>query len=133
MDINNILVVDDSKAMRSMVAKCARLCYRHAEVFEAGDGIEALEIYQDNHIDLLLCDVNMPNMDGVEVVQSIRDDEKNEHVYIIMVTTEVSGDSIKKCVLAGADDYLTKPFTEDQLRAKIERIQSSTNRHSRLR
>lgn len=132
MSIEKILVVDDSQSMRSMVSKCARLCCQSAELLEAANGTEALEIYQQQRIDLLLSDVNMPEMNGIELVEKIRAGNNSTHTYIIMITTEVSGEAIKKCVLAGADDYLTKPFTEDQLRAKIERIQSASSRHSRM-
>ena len=114
-----ILIVDDSSVMRKVIKAAADVLDLDTE--EAQDGVEALEILAKNHneIDLVLLDWNMPNKTGFDVLQEIKNDEKTQKIPVMMVTTEGHKSSIVAAVRAGADNYLVKPFTVDELESKI--------------
>ena len=114
-----LLIVDDSSAIRKIIKATADVLNMDTE--EAQDGIEALEklsgCYKD--IDLVLLDWNMPEMSGYEVLVEIKNSDKYMSIPVMMVTTESQKSSIVAAVRAGADNYLTKPFTVDELQTKI--------------
>ena len=114
-----LLVVDDSSVMRKVIKAAADVL--QMETIEAQDGIEALEmlsaIYKE--INLILLDWNMPEMNGYDVLVSIRSDDKYKHIPVMMVTTEGQKSNIIAAIRAGADNYLVKPFTIDELEFKI--------------
>jgi two-component system chemotaxis response regulator CheY len=86
---------------------------------EAADGVEAVARFQDQPVDLVLTDWNMPNKSGLEVTREIR--ALNAAVPIIMVTTEAEKTRVLEAIQAGVSDYLVKPFTADTLREKLEK------------
>ena len=103
------LTVDDSKTMRNIIKKTLGL-FDGAEIFEAADGAEGLVAFQQNDpIDLVLLDWNMPNMDGLTMLTKLR--ETNKTVPVIMVTTEAEKPRIVAAIKAGANNYVIKPFT----------------------
>jgi len=114
-----ILIVDDSSVMRRVIKAAADVLDLEAE--EAQDGVEALNILAENfsEIDLVLLDWNMPGKTGFEVLQEIKANEDFKNIPVMMVTTEGHKASIVAAVRAGADNYLAKPFTIDELEAKI--------------
>jgi len=112
-----VLVVDDSAMMRKIVIKNIRECGFDVTVVEASDGEEGLAKFQAGGINCVLSDWNMPNMDGLSMVKAIRAIDKT--VPIIMVTTEGSADKVKDAVLAGANNYLAKPFTPERFKEKL--------------
>lgn len=112
-----ILVVDDSAMMRKIVIKNLRECGFETNVIEASDGSEGLEKFQAGGIDCILSDWNMPNMSGLEMIKAIR--ATNKTVPIVMITTEGSADKVKDAVMAGANNYLAKPFTADKFKEKL--------------
>jgi len=114
-----ILIVDDSSVMRKVIRAAADVLDLESE--EAQDGIEAIKILAEKHkiIDLVLLDWNMPNKTGFEVLQEIKSTENFKHIPVMMVTTEGHKASIVAAVRAGADNYLVKPFTVDELESKI--------------
>jgi two-component system chemotaxis response regulator CheY len=114
-----VLVVDDSAMMRKIVIKNLKDCGYEVAVVEASDGKEGLEKFQAGGVDLILTDWNMPNMDGLGMVREIRKLDPEKKVPIIMVTTEGSADKVKEAVLAGANNYLAKPFTPDRFKEKL--------------
>ena len=89
---------------------------------EAGDGKEGLDKFAAGGVDLVLSDWNMPNMDGLTMVREIRKLDPEKKVPIIMVTTEGSADKVKDAVLAGANNYLAKPFTPERFKEKLSKI-----------
>ena len=117
-----VLVVDDSALMRKIVMKNVREAGFEVEFVEASDGKEGLEKFQGGGIDVVLSDWNMPNLDGLTMVKEIRKLDPDKKVPIIMITTEGSADKVKEAVLAGANNYLAKPFTPDRLREKLGKI-----------
>ena len=118
----NVLVVDDSAMMRKIVIKNLKDCGFDVSVVEAGDGLEGLEKFKAGGIACVLSDWNMPNMDGLTMVREIRKLDPQKTVPIIMITTEGSADKVKDAVLAGANNYLAKPFTPDRFKEKLIKI-----------
>jgi len=114
-----LLVVDDSSVMRKIIKAAADML--QMEVEEAQDGAEALEKLSRlcTEIDLVLLDWNMPEMSGYDVLVEIRSQEKYKGIPIMMVTTEGQQSNIIAAVRAGADNYLVKPFTVEELESKI--------------
>ena len=114
-----ILIVDDSSVMRKVIKAAADVLDLETE--EAQDGIEALNILEENYsdIDLVLLDWNMPGKTGFEVLQEIKENDDLRSIPVMMVTTEGHKTSIVAAVRAGADNYLVKPFTVDELESKI--------------
>ena len=114
-----ILIVDDSSVMRKVIKAAADVLDLETE--EAQDGVEAMCILSANYqdIDLVLLDWNMPGKTGFEVLQEIKSNELFNGIPVMMVTTEGHKTSIVAAVRAGADNYLVKPFTVDELESKI--------------
>ncbi|HET6419095.1 MAG TPA: response regulator [Geobacteraceae bacterium] len=114
----NILIVDDSSTMRKIISRSLRQAGLAVdEIFEAGDGIEGLNVLGGNSVDLILSDINMPNMDGLEFIKQVRANGKT--VPIVMITTEGGEDILKEAIASGASDSIKKPFTPDQLGQKL--------------
>ncbi|MCL2805809.1 MAG: response regulator [Treponema sp.] len=114
-----LLVVDDSSVMRKIIK--ATVDVLQMETVEAQDGIEALEMLSKMYeeIDLVLLDWNMPEKSGYDVLVEIKNNEQFKDIPVMMVTTEGQKSSIVAAVRAGAANYLTKPFTGQELETKI--------------
>jgi two-component system, chemotaxis family, chemotaxis protein CheY len=114
------LIVDDSSVMRKIVERSLRQAgLSIAQVFEAGNGAEALSTVQNNKVDLILCDINMPVMDGLEFVKQLAGVENAKGVPVVMITTEGSEGHVVQALSAGARGYLRKPFTADQVKEHV--------------
>ena len=116
----SVLVVDDSDMMRRLIIKSLRACKADIQVHEAKDGLDAMDKFSNATIDLVVTDWNMPNMNGLELVVEIR--KTNKEVPIVMVTTEGSVEKVKQAILAGANNYIAKPFPDESFKAKFSRI-----------
>ena len=90
-----------------------------AQVFEAGNGAEALGVLQQNKVDLILCDINMPVMDGLEFVKQLPGVENAKGVPVVMITTEGSEGHVVQALSAGARGYIRKPFTPEQVKEHV--------------
>jgi len=118
-----ILIVDDSPVMRSFIRKVVGLTGLDiGEIFEAGNGLEALELLGQSWVDLVLTDINMPDMNGEELVQRMEQDELLRSVPVIVVSTDASTNRVKKMMTLGARGYVTKPFPPDVLAMEMERV-----------
>jgi two-component system, chemotaxis family, chemotaxis protein CheY len=117
-----VLVVDDSAMMRKIVIKNLKETGFDVQVVEAADGKEGLTRFLAGGIDLILSDWNMPNMDGLTLVKEVRKHDPERKVPIIMVTTEGSADRVKDAVMAGANNYLAKPFTPERFKEKLSKF-----------
>lgn len=114
-----VLIIDDSRATRSFIKRM--LTNVGFETFEADNGQTALMVLSENRdIDLALVDWNMPVMNGLEFVKTVRQEPECEELLIMMVTTETEMDRVMQAVEAGANEYLMKPFTEDLLKEKLD-------------
>jgi len=120
MDNIRVLIVDDSSVMRKIVERSLRQAgINIAQIFEAGNGAEALGVVNSQHVDLILCDINMPVMDGLEFVQQLSGVENAKGVPVVMITTEGSEGHVVQALSAGARGYIRKPFTPEQVRDHI--------------
>lgn len=112
------LVVDDSRAMRLLIGRILREA--GFEVAEAGHGREAIDrLTSSSDTDLVLVDWNMPEMDGIEFVRTVRANRAFDGLRVMMVTTECDMEKVIDALHAGADDYVMKPFTRDVLMEKL--------------
>lgn len=120
MDKVQVLIVDDSSVMRKIVERSLRQAgIEISRVFEAGNGAEALAALRDAKVDIILCDINMPVMDGLEFVKQLAGVENAKGVPVVMITTEGSEGHVVQALSAGARGYLRKPFTADQVKEHI--------------
>ncbi len=117
-----ILVVDDSSTMRRIIKNTlGRL--GHKDVLEAEDGAVGWKVMTENDdIDILITDWNMPEMNGLELVQKVREQDKYEDLPIIMVTTEGGKTEVITALKAGVNNYIVKPFTPQVLQEKLEAV-----------
>jgi two-component system chemotaxis response regulator CheY len=114
----NVLIVDDSSTMRKIISRSLRQAGLPVDdIYEAGDGIEGLSVLQGKTVGLILSDINMPNMDGLEFIKQVR--ANGNKVPVVMITTEGGEDILKEAMASGASDSIKKPFTPDQLNEKL--------------
>jgi len=114
------LIVDDSSVMRKIVDRSLRQAgIEMSQVFEAGNGVEALGVLQANRVDLILCDINMPVMDGLEFIKQLATVENATGTPIVMITTEGSEAHVVQALACGARGYIRKPFTADQVKEHV--------------
>ena len=116
-----ILVVDDSKVMREMVIACLR-GQDDFKFTQAANGLEAIEQLSLKQFDLLLLDLNMPDIGGVEVVQFVRAQDKLRDFPVIIITTRGDEVSRENALNAGATKYLTKPFAPETIQAEVAEV-----------
>ena len=118
----NVLIVDDSKVMRAMIRRTLSLCgLALGEIYEAANGIEALAQLGDHWVDLALLDVNMPVMDGEELLTRIRASDEWRALAVIIVSTESSETRLTR-LQAHSVQIVHKPFTPEQLRNTILKV-----------
>jgi two-component system chemotaxis response regulator CheY len=115
----NVLVVDDSTVMRAMIIRTLKMSgVPLGEIHQASHGAEALEVLRDNWVDLALVDINMPVMNGEELIDRVRDNPELRDLAIIVVSTESSETRIEKVQRQGAR-FVHKPFTPEELRETV--------------
>ena len=113
------LIIDDSKAMRCLLGRMLR--GRGFEVLEAGNGREGLQrLKESGKIDLALVDWNMPEMNGLDFVRTVRAEQTYDGVLLMMVTTETEMKNVVKALAAGANEYVMKPFTQEVILEKLQ-------------
>jgi two-component system chemotaxis response regulator CheY len=114
------LIVDDSSVMRKIVERSLRQAgLETVVVYEAGSGTEGLDLLRAKKVDLILSDINMPSMDGLEFLRQLRAQNLAPGVPVVMITTESSEEHVKQAILAGAQGYIRKPFTADQVKERV--------------
>jgi len=111
-----IMLVDDSRTIRNIQKKIL-IEIGYTDIQEAGDGVEALNLYKESKPDLMLVDWNMPNMNGLTLIQTIR--QMDKAIPLIMCTTEAEKSRVLEAVKAGVNNYVVKPFTAETLSEKI--------------
>jgi two-component system chemotaxis response regulator CheY len=115
------LVVDDFSTMRRIVGGLLRQCGA-TKVLEAEDGAQALRLIENNAIDFVVSDWNMPNMTGLELLKALRAHPRFSRMPVLLITAEGRKENIVEAAKAGADGYIVKPFTQDTLQEKLTRI-----------
>lgn len=112
----NILIVDDSRTIRAVLRKTLTLSQLDlGEIFEAGNGQEALDCLKDNWVDLVLSDLNMPVMSGMELVKKMSEDGLLHEIPVIVISTEGSATRIEELKQRGIREYIRKPFTPEAI------------------
>ena len=115
-----ILIVDDSSVMRKIVERSLRQAgLEIGDVVEAGNGVEALAAVREAPFDLILSDINMPAMDGIEFLRQLQTVETSKGTPVVMVTTEGSESRVVEAISIGAKGYIRKPFTPDQIKERV--------------
>jgi two-component system chemotaxis response regulator CheY len=119
----DVLIVDDSAAIRKILHRVlVQAEIPLGKVHEASDGLEALEKLKIEKVGLILSDINMPNMDGIELLERLKADDVFKTVPIVMVTTEGSQAKVMQALQLGAAGYVRKPFTAEQIKEKLAGI-----------
>jgi two-component system chemotaxis response regulator CheY len=116
----DVLIVDDSAAIRKILQRVlTQANVPLSTILEAGDGLEAIERLKSNPVNLILSDINMPNMDGIELLKTIRANPAWSDIPMLMITTECGQQKVLEAVDLGAAGYVRKPFTAEQIKEKI--------------
>jgi two-component system chemotaxis response regulator CheY len=119
--MKKVLIVDDSATMRRIVMRVLRQAEVHFdEALEAGDGIEGLKcLIAHPDVALILSDVNMPGMNGIEFLKAVRSKFAMDKLPVVMITTEASDEAIAQATALGANRYITKPFTPERVQQSL--------------
>lgn len=118
-----VLVIDDSSTMRKIVSRALRQAgLDFDEILEAADGQEALNLLENENVDLILSDINMPNMDGIEFLRQKKEIDAIKNIPVVMITTEGGADIIGEAKELGAAGNIKKPFTPDKINEVISGI-----------
>ena len=119
----NALIVDDSAAMRSVIRKVMKLARIDlGDCMEAENGEEALKILSQEWIDIILTDIHMPVMDGIELLRRIQMDELAQKIPVIVISTESRSEMIEKAKSLGAKAHITKPFQPETIKNVLESL-----------
>lgn len=114
------LIVDESSVMRKIVERALRQSgLTITKVFEASNGAEALDVLREHSVGLILSDINMPNMDGLEFLRQMHAQHLAPEVPVVMITTESSEEHVRAAIAAGAHGYIRKPFTAEQVKDRV--------------
>lgn len=123
----NILIVDDSTPMRAVIKKIVKASgFNVGQFFEAANGREALDILNQEWLDLVLTDYNMPDMNGLELVEEMNKDDHLKSIPAVMITTEGSRERVEEFMAKGVIEYIKKPFTPEQIKQKLKHIMGET-------
>ena len=116
----SLMIVDDSATMRKIIMRTVRMSGLEFErTEEAGNGVEALEKLNAGPVDIMLCDVNMPEMGGPELVRKVREMSACAETKIVMVSTETSDEIVNGVISDGANGFISKPFTPEKFQEKL--------------
>jgi two-component system chemotaxis response regulator CheY len=119
----NVLIVDDSAAMRAVIKKIVAISgFKMTHCFEAANGLEALEQLKDNWVDVIISDINMPDMNGLELLKALRQDPLHERIPVIVVSTEGSKERIEEARQTGAKGFIKKPFLPEEIRRVLHDV-----------
>jgi two-component system chemotaxis response regulator CheY len=124
----NILIVDDSTPMREVIKKVVKASgFNLGRIFEASNGREALDVLEREWLDLVLTDYNMPEMNGLELLDAMKKNESLMSIPVVMITTEGSKQRVEEFLDEGAMAYIKKPFSPEEIKQKLNRIMGETS------
>ena len=117
------LVIDDSPAMRQFICRALSLSGLPFEACtEAGNGQEALDLLRQQSVDVILCDINMPQMDGEQLLETMGQDPQLASIPVLVVSADATAHRVERMLTLGAQGYLLKPFSPELLRAELKRV-----------
>jgi len=119
----NVLIVDDSQTMRRVIRKTVAMSgFEMGDCWEAGDGLEGLEVVKNHWVDLILTDLNMDRMNGLEMVRKLREDETHRDIPVVFITTDGSEKHLEEACTLGVKGYLQKPFHPEAINDLLTKI-----------
>ncbi len=119
----NILVVDDSSSIRAIVKKIIRVSgFNVGELWDASDGLVALSVLEEHQVDIVLTDINMPNMNGMELITRMSEDDQMSTIPVVVVSTEGSDKKMDEAMAMGAVGYVKKPFLPEDIKRTLNGI-----------
>ena len=117
-----VLIVDDSPAMRTFVRRVIEASgFELSLCFQASTGREALDVLRQEWVDVVLTDINMPELDGEEFIRRLEADDLLRSIPVVVISTDATRSRIDRLLALGARGYITKPFRPEELRAELER------------
>lgn len=126
--MQRILIVEDSATMRSLLVSCLEELGEPVKITEASSGFEALRYLPRDEYDLVVTDINMPDINGLELVSFVKNNEKYRGIPLVIVSTEGSDRDRDKGLELGADAYLVKPFDPELLRQTVRDLLAGSGR-----
>ena len=119
----NILIVDDSNSMRAVIKKIVTMSGFHMDnCYEAGNGKEALAVLADAWVDIIISDINMPEMNGLEMLGALKEHRLFREIPVVIVTTEGSEDRMEEAMASGAKEFIKKPFLPEDLKRALYQV-----------
>jgi len=119
MNPMNILIVDDSSPARQILGGALRRVPVEIELLQAANGVEALAIVEQNRVDLIFCDICMPEMDGLEFLRKLRGAEKTKDLPVVIITARPTDNNVAEALSQGVQGILRKPFTPQDVKASV--------------
>ena len=119
----NVLLVDDSGAMRAVIKKIVTISgFQMDQCLEAGNGKEAMEVLANNWVDVIISDINMPEVNGLELLDQLKKNDVLKEIPVIMITTEGSADRMQEAFNRGAKGFIKKPFLPEDIRKTLYQV-----------
>ena len=119
----NVLIVDDSGAMRAVIKKIVTISgFQMDQCLQAGNGREAMEVLSNNWVDVIISDINMPEVNGLELLDQLKKNETLKEIPVIMITTEGSSERIQEAFNRGAKGFIKKPFLPEDIRKVLHQV-----------
>ena len=118
----NVLIIDDSIAARKIMEEALRRVPLEKGILEAANGVEAMAVIQQKPVDLIFCDICMPQMDGLEFLRQLRADEKTKHVPVVMISAHTTEKNVTEALAQGVNGFLKKPFTAQHVKDIVTRV-----------
>jgi two-component system chemotaxis response regulator CheY len=123
----HLLIVDDSPAMRKFIRRSVELSgFAVGRCLEAADGVEALAVLRQNHVHVVLTDINMPGMDGEQLIRRLADDTQLRQIPVMILSTDGTEKRMEQMLSLGARAYVRKPFQPEALRSALEELLEAT-------
>lgn len=123
MSAINVLIVDDSRTVREVIVKTLGMAgVETNEIYQAENGEEGLKVLGQQWVDLVFSDINMPVMNGVEMIERIKADEVLKSIPVVIVTTEGSATRVAELKEKGVSAYIRKPFTPEEVRGVVDEV-----------
>ena len=120
--MKSVLIVEDSATTRAMIRAVIEDMEEDFTTLEASTGFEALKLLPQGSFDLIITDINMPDVNGLELIHFVKTNPNYQHIPMVIVTTERSSEDRERGLALGASAYITKPFTSEQLQEVITKI-----------